>query len=196
MDRTVVHARDEKGFETDEVKTVAEVRAEIAADLESYATVEEKAVAFNKYIYKYGQDTGMINAEHYYSVNLDTTQTDKMVKEFADESRRLSAENEDGGNLSQPIFVSQSNYSGFHIIFNAGLFKNDLTISQVRNLDYTDADYLYGKKLMLGTEKTVYDYIYDTIYKSDWSNYQNSLVNTAKNNLKVVYYVSAYEDLY
>ena len=196
LDKTVVHARDDEGNETEITKTVAEVRAEIYSDLEQYSTVEEKAVAFNKYIYKYGQDTGMINAEHYYAVNLDTTQTDKMVKEFADESRRLSVENEDGGNLSQPIFVSQSNYSGYHIIFNAGLFKNDLTIEQVRNLDYSDADYLYNKKLMLGTNKTVYDYIYDTIYSSDWSNYQNSILNTAKNNLKVVYYVSAYEDLY
>ena len=196
LDRTVVHARDEKGFETEEVKTVAQVRAEIYADLSQYATVEEKAEAFNKYIYKYGQDTGMINAEHYYAVNLDTNQTDKMVKAFADESRRLSQENEDGGNLSQPIYVSQSNYSGYHIIFNAGIFQNDLTIDQVRNLDESDADYLYNKKLMLGTSKTVYDYIYDTIYKSDWSNYQNSLIKTAKNNLKVVYYISAYEDLF
>lgn len=196
LDKTVVHARDEKGFETNVTKTVAEVRAEIDADLSQYSTVEEKAVAFNKYIYKYGQDTGMINASHYYAVNLDTTVTDKMVKAFADESRRLAALEEDGGNLGDPVFVSQDNYSGFHIIFNAGVIKNDLTIEQVRNFDYKNASYLYNKKIMLGTNKTVYDYIYDTIYTSGYSNYRNSIISTAKQNLKVTYYVSAYEDLY
>ena len=196
LGKTVVHARDEEGFETDVTKTVAEVRAEIEADLNQYSTVEEKAVAFNKYIYKYGQDTGMINASHYYAINLDTTVTDQMVKAFADESRRLAALNEDGGNLGEPVFVSQDNYSGYHIIFNAGVIKNDLSIEQVRNLDYNNASYLYNKKIMLGTNKTVYDYIYDTIYASNYNNYRNSLISTAKDNLKVTYYVSAYEDLY
>ena len=200
LDKTVVHARDEDGNETELTKTVAEVREEIYADLAQYSNLKQKAEAFNKYIYKYGQDTGMINAEHYYAVNLDTEVTDKMVKEFADMSRALYAENPNGGNLSEPVFVSQSNYSGYHIIFNAGLFDNELSIEQVRNLDQTDADYLYNKRLMLGTEKSYYDFVYDkiadTIFKNDWSNYQNSLINTAKQNMEIVFYVSAYEDLY
>lgn len=196
LNKTTVFARDDEGNETTVSKTVAEVRAEIASDLAQYTTTEEKAIAFNKYIYKYGQDTGMINATHYYAVNLDTEVDDKMVKEFADESRRLASESATGGNLSDPIYVSQSNYSGYHIIFNAGIIKDDLSIEQVRNLDYSDADYLYNKKLMLGTNKTMYDFIYDKIYTSNWSAYQNSIINTAKQNLKVTYYVSAYKDLY
>ncbi len=196
LDKTVVHARDEDGFETEVTKTVAEVREEIEADLNQYSTVEEKAIAFNKYIYKYGQDTGMINATHYYAVNLDTNVDDTMAKPFADEARRLASLNEDGGNLGEAVFNAQSNYSGYHIIFNAGVIKNDLTIEQVRNLDYTDADYLYNKKIMLGINKTVYDYIYDTIYASDYNNYEKSLINTAKENMKITYYVSAYKDLY
>ena len=200
LDRTVVHVRDENGFETDETKTVQEVWAEINNDLNNYEEddVEGRAMAFNKYIYKYGQDTGMINANNYYAVNLDTEVTDKMVKAFADESRRLANENEDGGNLGNPVFVSQDNYSGYHIIFNAGIIKNDLTIEQVRDMDYKGASYLYNKKIMLGTNKTVYDYIYDTIYTSKYSNYSNSIVETAKsqNDFKIVYYKSAYKDLY
>lgn len=196
LDKTVVHERDEEGKETEVTKTVAEVMAEISADLAQYSTTEEKAVAFNKYIYKYGQDTGMINATHYYSVNLDTTVSDTMTKNFADASRELANAMPQGGNLSDPIFVSQDNYSGYHIIFNAGLFDNELTIEQVRNLDHTDADKLYTMKLMLGTNKTMYDFIYDTIYSSTWSNYQNSIIDTAKQNLVVTYYVNAYEDLY
>ena len=196
LNKTVVHERDEEGRETEVTKTVAEVMAEISADLANYSTTEEKAVAFNKYIYKYGQDTGMINATHYYSVNLDTTVSDTMTKNFADASRELANAMPQGGNLSDPVFVSQDNYSGYHIIFNAGLFDNELTIEQVRNLDHTDADKLYTMKLMLGTNKTMYDFIYDTIYSSTWSNYQNSIIDTAKQNLVVTYYVNAYEDLY
>lgn len=194
--QTLAYERDENGNKTGVTRTVAEVLAEINADLNKYSSVEDKAVAFNKYIYKYGQDSGMINATHYYAVNLDTTVDDTMVKAFADESRRLSSEMPDGGNVGNPVYASQDNYSGYHIIFNAGIYKNDLTMEQVNNLDYTDADYLYGKKLMLGTNKTMYDYIYDKIYSSNWSNYQNSIINTLKSNLKVTYYVSAYSDLY
>ena len=49
---------------------------------------------------------------------------------------------------------------------------------------------------MLGTNKTVYDYIYDTIYSSEYSTFEKSIINTAKDNAEVVYYVSAYSDLY
>ena len=196
LDKTVVHERDEEGNETDVTKTVAEVMAEISADLANYSTTEEKAVAFNKYIYRYGQDPGINNASHYYSVNLDTTVSDSMNKSFADASRELANAMPQGGNLSDPVFENNDNYSGYHIIFNAGLFENKLTIEQTRNLDHTDADKLYTMKLMLGTNKTMYDFIYDTIYSSTWSNYQNSIIDTAKQNLVVTYYVNAYEDLY
>ena len=200
LDRTVVHVRDENGFETEETKTVQEVYDEINAELSKpeYDTVEKKAVAFNQFIYKYGQDSGMINAEKYYAVNLDTEVEDKMVKPFADEARRLAGLAEDGGNLGEPVFVSQDNYSGYHIIFNAGVIKNDLTIEQVRNMDYSDADYLFNKKIMLGTNKTVYDYIYDTIYTSKYSQYTRSIVETVKSadNFVVKYYIDSYKDLY
>ncbi len=193
---TIVHARDEDGKETETTKTVAEVLQEIKTDLAQYQNTQDKLSAFSKYIYKYGQDSGSINAEKYYAVNLDTTVTDTMTKNFADASRELAKESEDGGNLSEPIFVSQDNYTGFHIILNAGVIKNDLTIEQIRNLDYTDADYLYNKTIKIDTNKSLYDMIYEKIYASTYSAYQRSIVETAKSNLQVVYYVSAYEDLY
>ena len=196
INSTYAIARDEEGFETETTKTVAEVLAEIKTDLAQYSSTEDKLNAFRKYIYKYGQDTGTINAEKYYAVNLDTTVSDTMTKNFADASRALAEENENGGNLSEPVFVSQDNYSGFHIILNAGVIKNDLSIEQIRNMDYTDADYLYRKAIKVDTNKSLYDMIYDVIYSSTYTTYQNSLLETAKSNLKVVYYVSAYEDLY
>jgi hypothetical protein len=196
LDKTIVHARDEDGNETDVTKTVSEVYAEINNELAKYNTVEEKAIAFNKFIYKYNQDTGIINASNYYVVNLDTSIDDSMVKAFADKSRELSAENKDGGNISEPVFVSSDNYSGYHIIFNAGTVKNDLSIEQVKNLTSSYAVNLYNKKIMLGTDKTYYDYIYDTIVSSDYTSYQSSIVNTKKNDIKIVIYADRIKDLY
>ena len=163
-------------------------------ELSTLNTLEEKAVAFNAYLYRFGQDTGMINSSHYYGINLDTEVEDSMVKAFADASRALAVENPDGGNISEPVF--KSTHNGFHIIFNAGIISNDLSIDDVRNMDYNDADYLYNKKIMLGTNKTVYDYIYDTIYSSGYNRYQQSIINTAKQDLKIVYYIDAYRDMF
>ncbi|MGN1213054.1 MAG: SurA N-terminal domain-containing protein [Christensenellales bacterium] len=196
LEKTVVHARDEKGFETDVTKTVAEVYAEINAELAKYDTVEEKAIAFNKFIYKYGQDEGVINAEKYYVVNLDTEVEDKMVKNFADKSRELYALNNQGGNLSEPVFVESSNYSGYHIIFNAGGVSSDLTIEQVNGLTSDYAGNLYSKKIMLGTEKTYYDLIFDKLTRSDYTKYKNSIVETAKNNIEIVIYSNRIKELY
>ena len=196
LDKTVVYARDDKGYETDVKKTVAEVYAEINNELAKYDTVEEKAIAFNQFIYKYGQDTGVINAENYYVVNLDTNVEDKMVKEFADMSRTLYSENSTGGNISAPVFVSSSNYSGYHIIFNAGGVSNDLSLEQVNSLTSSYAGKLYSKKLMLGTDKTYYDFIYDTIVSSDYSTYQKSVVDTQKHDIQIVIYDSRVKKIY
>ncbi|HAJ78092.1 MAG TPA: hypothetical protein DCO89_03395 [Clostridiales bacterium] len=204
LKRTKVKARDEEGNETDEEKTVEEVYAEIQTTLASISSVRDKAIAFNKFIYKYGQDGGMTNKDSngnpnkntYYAVNLDTTVQDKMVKEFADASRALALEAEDGGNISEAVFVSQDNYSGYHIIFNAGIFKNELTIEQVEGMDYNSAAKLYNTPLKLRVDKSLYDLAYEVVYASTWSNYQRSIIETAKNNLEIVYYTSAYEDLF
>ena len=102
----------------------------------------------------------------------------------------------DGGNVSEPVFVSSSNYSGYHIIFNAGGVDNDLNIEQVRALDGEFAGNLFGKKLMLGSNKTYYDYIYEKLVASDFKDYQQSIVDTQKHNIKVVIYTNRLEDLY
>lgn len=192
----VATARDEEGKETEVVKTIYEVYQEINNELSKYSSVEEKAIAFNKYVYKYNQDEGIINKSNYYVVNLDTEVEDKMVKNFADKSRELYSQSAEGGNLSEPVFVNSSNYSGFHIIFNAGGVSSDLTLEQVRNLDSSYAVNLYNKKIMLGTEKTYYDDFYDTLTSSNYTTYTKGLIKTVKHNVKVVYYVDAYKDLY
>ena len=229
LNSTVVYERDENGFEQKDdahKKTVQEVYEIIRnefLEIEEYykagefetlqnnygITFEEahnvnlvKAVAFNKYLYMYGQDTGMINSSHYYGINLDTDVEDSMVKAFADVSRELAkgvnenlnTENIYGGNISEPVF--NSTHNGFHIIFNAGLIENDASIEDVRDMDYRNAENLYNKRIMLGTNKTVYDYIYDEIYSSKYYRYQQSIIKTAKNSLEIIYYIDAYKDMF
>lgn len=194
-----VKARDENGNETGEELSVADVYNEINSTLSALGTdVKAKAEAFNSLIYKYGQDTGMFNATKYYVVNLDTDVTDTMVTAFAEESRRLYNEEGDGS-LSQPIYVdntgSSNAYAGYHIIFNVGGINN-VMVESIGNLQNITADELYDTRIMLGTEKTYFDAMYDLVYSSSYSNRQTSLLNQLKADAEIIYYLNNYKDLY
>ena len=212
MSETFTYARDSKtGLDiTDTKYSVNQIYDEINKKLSESASLQDKAEAFNEFIYKYGQDSGSINASHYYACNMYTDDSgdfaDKLVKEFADTSRKLAKEAPQGGNWVEPVFVNQSNYAGFHIIFNLGIYQNqivgDLTKEQIDKIDSTTelansyALKLYNTRIMLGVDKSYYDEMYDKLSSSNYTSFTNSLTQTAKQNLKVTYYVDAYKDLY
>ena len=212
MSETFTYARDSKtGLDiTDTKYSVNQIYDEINKKLSESASLQDKAEAFNEFIYKYGQDSGSINASHYYACNMYTDDSgdfaDKLVKEFADTSRKLAKEAPQGGNWAEPVFVNQSNYAGFHIIFNLGIYQNqivgDLTKEQIDKIDSTTelansyALKLYNTRIMLGVDKSYYDEMYDKLSSSNYTSFTNSLTQTAKQNLKVTYYVDAYKDLY
>lgn len=116
---------------------------------------EARAKEFNTYIYKYNDDEGIMNKDFAYVVNLDTSVTDKMVKSFADESRRL--QNEEGvGAMSKPILTDY----GYHIILNLGPVKN---VVEYENIDNITWETLYNVKTQPSSEKTLFHVEYDTI---------------------------------
>lgn len=207
--QAVAYARDSDGNNiTDTMYSVSDIYAEINQALSQASTLEQKAEVFNNFIYKYGQDTGSINASHYYACNMrvDDDYTDKLVTGFANKSRALAKSMPDGGNWSQPVFVNQDNYSGFHIILNLGIYDNPivsgLTKQQIENMDKTPemvekyAEKLYETRIMEGVDKSYYDSLYDDVFSSNFSNFENSLIETEKQNIKITYYVDAYKDLY
>ena len=55
---------------------------------------------------------------------------------------------------------------------------------------------LYDTKIMLGTEKTLYDVIYDLVATDSFSKYQSDVIKTQKNDTNIIYNEQYYKDLY
>lgn len=195
-----VCTEDQVGNEYGEVISYSNIYNEINQALNACGDdVEARAIKFNEFVYKYNMDTGSLNQSYYYVVNLDTNIEDKMVKEFADTSRELIAKGE--GSLSEPVFVKSSNYSGYHIIFAVKTVDNLVDINSLQS--FGDGEYfdgaikkLYQTKIMLGTEKTLYDALYDLVATDSYSTYQSNVVKTLKNDSKITYNEKYYKDLY
>lgn len=116
---------------------------------------ELRAQEFNKYIYKYNDDEGIMNKDFAYVVNLDTNVTDQMVKPFADEARRL--QNEEGvGAMSEPILTDY----GYHVLLNLGPVKNVVEYENINNLTW---EALYNVKTQPSSEKTLFHVEYDAL---------------------------------
>ena len=141
---------------------------------------EARAKEFNKYIYKYNDDPGIMNSDFAYVVNLDTNVTDKMVKPFADEARRLHFE-EGIGAISQPILTEY----GYHVILNLGPVTNVVEYNNIDNLTW---EALYNVKTQPSSEKTLFHVEYDAITNSAVSVYLNNLINDLTANTKCITY--------
>lgn len=155
LDNTIV-----KYVENGQVKTTTATLAyqDIINNVNKYnadVQFESRAKEFNKYIYKYNDDEGIMNADFPYVVNLDKSVGDQMVESFADESRRLY--NEEGlGAVSEPVL---STY-GYHVIMNLGEVKNVVEYGNIDNLTW---EALYNVKTQPSSEKTLFHVEYDSI---------------------------------
>lgn len=143
---------------------------------------ELRAKEFNKYIYKYNTDQGILNRDFAYVVNLDTNVEDQMVKEFADEARRLQKK-EGVGAMSEPILTEY----GYHIILNLGPVTNVVEYNNIDNLTW---EALYNVKTQPSSEKTLFHVEYDAL-NSDETKVNailTSLVNDLAAQVEVVNY--------
>ena len=143
---------------------------------------ELRAKEFNKYIYKYNTDKGILNRDFAYVVNLDTNVEDQMVKEFADEARRLQKE-EGVGAMSEPILTDY----GYHIILNLGPVTNVVEYNNIDNLTW---EALYNVKTQPSSEKTLFHVEYDALNSDSTkvSTILNNLVNDLAAQVEVVNY--------
>ena len=191
---------EQVGNEYGEVISYKDIYNEINSALTACGNdVEARAIKFNEFVYKYSMDEGSLNQEYYYVVNLDTEVEDKMVKAFADTSRELIEKG--AGSLGEPVLVEASNYSGYHIILAIGKVDNMVDISNLeefgKGLSFDGAiKKLYETKIMVGTDKTLYDALFDLVYKDTFSTYQTNISNTLKDNAKITKYNSFIKDLY
>ena len=177
-------------------KTVEEVFTEISGALNACGNDNGKRVkTFINFIEKYNTDPGMLSAingqTQYYTINLDTSVTDTMVKEFADASRELYSVD---GSKDYTIYAKPvlSEY-GYHIIFSVGTVKNDITLSNINNVTIS---YLYETDAMQGTNKSLFDKMVEIVDTSKYTEYQTSLVSGLREGLTITYNKTAYQRLY
>ncbi len=182
--------RDDNGniIENTNVKA-SDVLTSLQKELASANTDEKKAEIFNKYMYKYSQDPGTLNAEYMYVIGNETSQ---MVESFTDASREL---NEEGvfGNISGLV---ASEY-GVHIVFYGGNVENLFTIDDMNTFELKDEDIekLTNTKLSALNNKTVFDKVFELLSDDSYSVFENMNLNVLKKDLTIEKHKSVYENL-
>lgn len=183
IETTMIDYYDEKGNKKQISAQLA--YEEIYNNVSKYdkdVNFELRAKEFNKYIYKYNTDQGILNRDFAYVVNLDTNVKDQMVKPFADEARRLQKK-EGVGAMSEPILTDY----GYHIILNLGPVTNVVEYNNIDNLTW---EALYNVKTQPSSEKTLFHVEYDAL-NSDETKVNailTSLVNDLAAQVEVVNY--------
>lgn len=150
---------------------------------------KERAKCFNKMIYMFNDDEGIMNKDFAYVVNLDPTVKDQMVAEFANASRELNTNPEKGvGSLSEMVV---SEY-GIHIIFHAGIVSapnpEGLSTQELINA-------LVEQKTQLSSDKTMFDLIYDKLTETSSDERTLNMVDQAKGYVNVTKYSKKYKSL-
>jgi len=177
-------------------KSVNALYNEIQSSLNACGNDDDlRLQTFINYIEKYNEDEGMLTAinsqTQYYAVNLDTTVTDTMVKEFADASRALySADGSTDYTLyAEPVLTEY----GYHIIFSLGTIKNEITLNNIENVTIS---YLFETDAMQGTNKSLFDKMFELVESSNFEEYQSALLLNLRSNKTFKYNKTAYERLY
>lgn len=168
IDRLVVKYDENGVTKTKSAKLAYEEIINNVSKFDKDVNFESRAKEFNKYIYKFNDDEGIMNKDFAYVVNLDTNVKDQMVKAFADESRRLQKE-EGVGAISEPILTDY----GYHVILNLGPVRN---VVEYENIDSLTWEALYNVKTQPSTNKTLFHVEYDAL-KTD-SNKVSSILNS------------------
>lgn len=175
------------------------------------ATLQERCEQFNKLVYIFNDDSGFMNSEFDYVVNLDTSITDKMVKPFANGVRALdkSSNGEDGewlnasnggeGAGSMDYIISEY---GIHIIFHAGNATNLIDYNMLNN-DEELLRLLCTTTTTPESNKSIFNYIWDklSVDNSAYDIKSQSDIFTIKTKLanegvEFVYYEDNYKDMW
>ena len=161
----------------------------LQVELKNATTDEKKAQIFRDYLYKYGEDTGVQNAEYMYVIG---TETSKMVESFNDASRELNNKGEFGA-----ISGLVASEYGVHIIFYGGKVQNLFTVNDMEhfNLQLSDIEKLTSAKLSVLNNKTVFDKVFETLSNDNYSIFENMNLNILKKDLKIEKHKSVLNNL-
>lgn len=182
--------------------TINEVFNRVTKYVNSAKTIEQKAKRFEEMMYMFNDDTGNMNADFNYNVNLDTTVEDKMVTEFADASRELYNDYSVGDIYPELV---ETEY-GYHIIMYTGSTVDKATgltknIASINNIDNLTFETLCKYTVNPASEKTLFQYFYDLLsiedqLSTDYSVYTTNLIKAKEKTIDIVYNEYLYSNLW
>lgn len=178
--------------------------AEISVVPKDENYLESVIEIFNKYVYTYNVDPGIMNAKFDYVLGTSTT---KMVDSFTQTVRSLynngvkdvsSDVLEEyplgvgfAGAISKPVLEENSDYSGYHIVLFTGTLQNiDPQTITVANV----FEKLNSAKTSISYNQTLFEYFYEKCANTAYSEYESDLLASIKS--KPVYNEDNYSDLY
>lgn len=200
------------GNEYGEAKSYRDIFKEITDELDLVADATQRAKIINKYIYKYCQDEGSLNASVYYTVSIDDGVTESWAGDFGDICRDVYS-NQGAGGYSEAFLLTNvkdsegkytfddKSYAGMDMVFVVGEYENLCNINSIIGLDESYALTLYNTQVMEGVEgKSMFDLMYEDLTLSDYSKYREGILDTIKSNKsedgeKIIFYEDAYSDL-
>ena len=190
---TMAKERDADGYETGATISVYELRNTIIQNIINtangkYAQGSEEyanyvTTEFNKLMYKYNEDDGILNAQFDYAIGSNGTTA--MVEEFTNAAIELFEMGYEGA-ISE---IVESSY-GYHILIYTNKVENvDLGVLSVEMLE--------GMKLTSTTcaEDNMLEYIYGLVKADAYSTYEANLLATLEAGEKYTYYKANYKDL-
>jgi hypothetical protein len=190
---TIAKLRDENGNETETTISVKELYENVILDLVANADADYTrgtdayadymATEFNKLVYQYNQDEGIMNAQFDYRLSTGHT---AMVESFTQATRDLY-DNGNGfaGAVSAPI---ESEY-GYHIIILSNVCTN-------LNPQNATVESLYNKRTSRSAvaEDNYLEYLLAQVNTAEYSNFENRVIDTLKSGLTFKYFESRYKD--
>ncbi len=190
---TLAKERDAEGYETGNTISVYDLKNTVIKNIvdtangnfvqgsEAYA--DYVRTEFNKLMYKYNEDDGILNAQFDYAIG--SKGSTAMVEEFTNAAIELFERGYEGA-ISD---IVESSY-GYHILIYTNKVENvDLGVLSVEMLE--------GMKLTSTTcaEDNMLEYIYGLVKADAYSTYEANLIATLEAGKKYTYYKANYKDL-
>lgn len=150
----------------------------------------------NSFIYTYGEDTGMFNAESNYVIGIDSE--GNAVSSFVDSFNDAAIELYNGGNakIGDISGLVRSEY-GIHVLIYTGACENLFDgITSSFSLSEEAIETLYTTRVNILVDKTYFDVLYDDIYSDNYSYFESTNLNYLRQNYEITEYSNRYSDLY
>lgn len=193
INNTLAKERDSEGYETGKTVSVYDLRNTLIQNIIDYADgtytrgsqayTDYVTTEFDKLMYKYNEDDGILNAQFDYAIGANGTTS--MVEPFTNAAIDLYNEGYTGA-ISD---IVESSY-GYHII----LYTNKLS-----NIDLgaLDINLLASIKLTSSSteENNMLEYMYSLVKSEAYSSYESNVLATLEAGQTYTYYKSVYKDL-